>query len=182
MNEFKPSPIQVNDTFIVTPSNIQGVRWIDSTIHRDNRGYFFEGYREEIHRALSGEFSLQTNISVSKPNVLRGFHWHRRQFDFWSIASGLAQVVVVDLKGYDERVLGPGQGVIINPFVGHGFLALSDLVLIYNVSEHHDPGRPDEQGFSATSYKKWMAPPESVIRSARDLDYDNIAISPNMFR
>lgn len=181
MNEFKPRPIQVNDTFRVTPSNIQGVRWIDSVVHADNRGYFFEGYREEIHRALSGDYAVQTNISVSKPNTLRGFHWHRYQHDFWSIASGLAQVVVVDAKGYDERVLGPGQGVIINPVVGHGFLALSDLVLIYNVTRHHDAGRPDEQGFSATYFRKWMADPPNVIRSSRDLDYDKTTPTPNFF-
>lgn len=180
MNEFKPTPIQVNDTFRVTPSNIQGVRWIDSTVHTDNRGYFFEGYREEIHRALSGDYAIQTNISVSKPNVLRGFHWHRKQHDFWSIASGLAQVVVVDLKGYDERVLGPGQGVIINPFVGHGFLALSDLVLIYNVTQHYDSGRPDEQGFSATFFQKWMTEPGKAVRSARDLEYDEMFLRPNI--
>ena len=150
-----------------------GVRWINSKVHTDNRGYFFEGYRETIHRAISGDYAVQVNISVSKPMVLRGFHWHVKQTDMWTIASGMAQVVVNQDQEFDGRVLAAGQGVIIPPGTGHGFLALSDLVLIYAVTHEYDREDPDENGYSAFHYGDWMAEPGQTVRSDRDLAYDS---------
>lgn len=160
------------DGFSFSASALQGVRWYNSDLHADDRGYFFEGYRESFHRSLVGDYAVQTNISVSKPLVLRGFHWHEAQHDIWSIASGMAQVVLIQDSSVEARVLSAGQGVVIPPGVGHGFLALSDLVLIYSVTEEYDRGQPDEHGFSAKSYGGWMADVSQTIRSQRDLDYD----------
>lgn len=173
MDEYKPTPVRIENV-IVTPSYVRGVRWLSSEVHQDSRGYFFEGYRESLHRALAGDFSVQTNISVSKPNVLRGFHWHRYQDDFWVIASGMAQVVVATRSHMDveSRVLAVGQGVIIPRHVAHGFLALSELVLIYNVTKEFDREDPDENGYSASQYSDWLLPLENTTRSKRDTDYD----------
>lgn len=156
----------------IQASPLQGVRWLSSLVHHDQRGYFFEGYRETTHRAISGDFSVQTNISMSNPNVMRAFHWHRDQFDFWAIASGMAQVVVQTFQGSESRVLSVGQGVIIPPHTGHGFLALSEMILIYNVTAEFQEEAPDEQGYSANSFDEWLTPIDKAIRSERDIAYD----------
>ena len=175
MNEFKSTWVDI-DGFQFQASSLQGVRWINSKVYTDNRGYFFEGYREQIHRALTGDYAVQTNISVSKPMVLRGFHWHKDQTDIWSIASGMAQVVVILDDEAEQRVLSAGQGIIIPPGVAHGFLALTDLVLIYSVTYEYNRDDPDEQGYSARQFHGWMTDIGQTIRSDRDLAYDSDSV------
>jgi dTDP-4-dehydrorhamnose 3,5-epimerase len=173
MNEYKGRWVQT-DGFGFQPSVLQGVRWTKNDVHNDNRGYFLEAYRETFHRALTGDYAVQTNISVSKPMVLRGFHWHKVQWDIWTIASGMAQVVLASGDETESRVLSTGQGVVIPAEVAHAFLALSDLVLIYSVTEEYKRDVPDEQGFSAKAYSGWMADDiDSTIRSERDVIYDS---------
>jgi dTDP-4-dehydrorhamnose 3,5-epimerase len=172
MNEYKARWVQA-DGFAFQPSVLQGVRWTKSDVHNDDRGYFLEAYRERFHRALTGDYAVQTNVSVSKPMVLRGFHWHREQWDIWTIASGMAQVVLISGDETEGRVLSTGQGVIIPTTVAHGFLALSDLVLIYSVTAEFERAAPDEQGFSAKAYGGWLTDDiDKTIRSERDVQYD----------
>ena len=41
---------------------------------------------------------VQANLSTSAPGVLRGLHYHRRQHDYWVVASGRAFVALVDVR------------------------------------------------------------------------------------
>jgi dTDP-4-dehydrorhamnose 3,5-epimerase len=129
-------------------SAIPGVVIERRQVHADGRGRF-----SELYRAASMPHGFaQSNHSRSEPGVLRGLHYHRRQDDLWYVVRGRAQVALVDL-----RVPGPGAAVethvldgerpatiYIPRGVAHGYLALSELDLIYWVTAEYDPS--DELG------------------------------------
>ena len=70
---------------------IEGVHLIPLKPHPDERGSFTEVYR----RAWIPEMRemLQGNLSLSHAGVLRGMHFHRKQADYWVVASGICFVV-----------------------------------------------------------------------------------------
>jgi dTDP-4-dehydrorhamnose 3,5-epimerase len=89
------------------------------------------------------------------PELIKAFHWHERQWDYWDIVAGNARVVLVDLREESPTVgriqtvmLGENSPrmVAIPPFVAHGYQAvdLRDVVLTYYVTEPYDPADPDE--------------------------------------
>jgi dTDP-4-dehydrorhamnose 3,5-epimerase len=121
---------------------IPGVRLSKPTAHADRRGHLVEVFREQD----LGTHFVQANHSRSREGVLRGLHHHRRQTDAWYVVSGRAQVGLADLRdpgsppcvatveltGDDPATL------LVPPGVAHGFLALTDLDLIYWVTHPYD--------------------------------------------
>ena len=73
--------------------------------HSDDRGYFREILRDDDN--MLRQFG-QTAITKTYPGVIKAFHWHKRQWDVWFIVSGMAQVVLYDLR---ERKLIPLPGL-----------------------------------------------------------------------
>lgn len=124
---------------------IDGVRFIELVVHGDDRGSFAEVYRQAW---LPGEQpALQGNLSRSSPGVLRGMHFHRRQWDYWFVVTGTAFVALADLRrgsptegriattrlSWEEP-----RGLFIPPGVAHGFLAETELVLGYLIDRYFD--------------------------------------------
>ena len=134
--------------------------------HSDARGFFIEqlkrGDLDDRGRPFSppGEFAqMSRSLAYARggnpPELIKAFHWHERQWDYWDIVAGNARVVLVDL-----REGSPTEGVIqalmlgencprmvaIPPLVAHGYQAvdLRDVVLTYYVTEPYDPANPDE--------------------------------------
>jgi len=126
----------------VRVDQITGVVLSRLTVHADDRGALMEVVRASNHPHCF----VQANHSRSRRNVLRGLHYHRRQADLWYVVSGRARVGLADLRIRRERP--PVQTVVLDgdvpaalyipPGVAHGFLALTDLDLIYFVSEEYD--------------------------------------------
>jgi dTDP-4-dehydrorhamnose 3,5-epimerase len=95
-------------------------------------------------------------LSTSAAGVLRGLHLHRRQLDYWVVASGRAFVALVDVRplldgsaavpAVETRELRPDDWVVIPEGVAHGFLALEPLELVYLVTNQYDGS--DELGFA----------------------------------
>ena len=89
-------------------STLPGVRFGTVVRHADPRGSFRELWRASAFPALTaaetgaGEGSeprfVQANLSTSAAGVLRGLHYHRRQLDYWVVASGRAFVALVDVR------------------------------------------------------------------------------------
>ncbi|MGH2771987.1 MAG: dTDP-4-dehydrorhamnose 3,5-epimerase family protein [Actinomycetota bacterium] len=117
-------------------------------VYGDSRGSFVEIFREE---AFSDKF-VQANHSHSAKGVLRGLHWHRYQADAWYVISGHAQAMLADLRNGPEKPVvasidligGEPQVLYIPPGVAHGFLAVTDVDLIYWVTQYYDS--TDEHG------------------------------------
>lgn len=157
---------------------------IDGAVRRplqtfsDDRGALSEFWRASLTDGLHRARFVQANLSRSRAGVLRGMHFHRRQADLWTPIEGRALVALVDLrrKGTaaspaspaDAFELGTGESLFIPPLVAHGFYALTELVLVYLVTEEFDGS--DELGFAwndPDAAIPWSA--ERPILSERDL-------------
>lgn len=72
----------------IIPTNINGPVLIEPAVHRDDRGFFCETYRQEWHSAAgiaAAEEFIQDNQSRSGRGVVRGMHFH--------IGAGVAKLV-----------------------------------------------------------------------------------------
>ena len=126
---------------------IPGVYIVRLQSHPDARGRFVETFRR---RWIPGAREmLQGNRSDSQPGVLRGIHYHLFQADYWYVPTGRTFVALVDLRGgrgapnfgkVSTLEMGDGNeaGVYIPPGVGHGFQALSPVVMTYLVDQEFD--------------------------------------------
>jgi dTDP-4-dehydrorhamnose 3,5-epimerase len=145
---------------------IDGVMVKTFTKHADQRGYFIEQLKrgdldDDGRPFLPDQPFAQMSRSLAyarggnPPELIKAFHWHRRQLDYWDIVQGNARVVLVDLRE-DSPTAGRIQTLIVGehapkmvaipPFVGHGYqvLDLADVILNYYVTEPYDPADPDE--------------------------------------
>lgn len=131
----------------MTEGQIEGTIFTQLEAHADERGRFVEIFRQG---AFPSTF-VQGNHSRSRVGVLRGLHYHRTQADLWYLVRGRAQVVLVDLRRHGaptSQVLQLSDeqpsSLYIPPGVAHGFLALTDVDLIYAVTSEYDAS--DEYG------------------------------------
>ncbi len=149
-----------------TPSTLPGVRYGAIARHGDSRGAFRELWRASAFPAFDPSETgaapgttptfVQANLSTSAAGVLRGLHYHRRQLDYWIVASGRAFVALVDVRPVasgtgpravvETRELAADEWVVIPTGVAHGFLALEPLELVYLVTNEYDGS--DELGFA----------------------------------
>lgn len=122
---------------------IHGVSLLPLVTHRDDRGSVTEIYRRQWLE--EGRETVQANLSVSRANVLRGLHFHRKQADYWCYLSGTTFVGLYDLrKGSPTEGKSAGlrmatdeglRSLYIPRGVAHGFYAETALQLLYFVDE-----------------------------------------------
>jgi dTDP-4-dehydrorhamnose 3,5-epimerase len=121
---------------------IPGVLHGAPDVHEDGRGWFLEIFRQD----LLGTSFVQANHSHSRKGVLRGLHYHRKQSDAWYVMAGEAQAMLADLRTPSSspavvpvRMTSERPTVLfIPPGVAHGFLAVTDVDLIYWVTHGYD--------------------------------------------
>jgi dTDP-4-dehydrorhamnose 3,5-epimerase len=149
---------------------IDGVRVIPLEVFEDERGWFYELRRESrLPRP-----TRQTNVSFSRKGVIRGLHYHERgQSDLFSCVEGTARVVVLDRDTDEVLSLDIGDvnrvAVWIPGRLAHGFEALTDVLLLYHVTEEYDPTDPDEHGIRWDDPRvKHLWSTDSPILSERD--------------
>lgn len=119
-------------------------------IFRDERGIFFESFRQEIleKQGIKKTF-VQDNQSFSYKNVLRGIHFQKKpheQGKLVRVVVGKALDVAVDLRS-GSATFGMYQSVILDSEknnmlyipegFGHGFLALEDCILQYKCTAYY---------------------------------------------
>ncbi|HEX9886660.1 MAG TPA: dTDP-4-dehydrorhamnose 3,5-epimerase family protein [Longimicrobiales bacterium] len=121
---------------------IPGVALARLEDHPDERGWFREVAREERFDASF----VQANHSHSRAGVLRGLHYHRYQADAWYVLAGTARVGLADLREQKDRPRSLALELsadapsllFLPPGVAHGFLALTELDLLYLVTHYYD--------------------------------------------
>jgi dTDP-4-dehydrorhamnose 3,5-epimerase len=154
-------------------TEIPGVIIETPTVHGDDRGQFAEIYRAA---SMPARFA-QSNHSRSSAGVLRGLHYHQRQADLWYLVTGRAQVGLVDLRDRDRppavetHVLDAAvpTSIYIPSGVAHGYLALTQIDLIYWVTSEYNPA--DEHGVAwddPTLALPWETAATAPVVSARD--------------
>jgi dTDP-4-dehydrorhamnose 3,5-epimerase len=130
---------------------IDGVRLQPYALWPDDRGYFLEVIR--IGQGLGADFvpaTTQVSAALSYPGTIKAFHFHKNQTDLWAPASGMFQVVLVDLRE-DSKTFGVKNTiylgalrtwqVLIPPGVGHGYKVIGETpgMLVYVTNRLYDP-------------------------------------------
>jgi dTDP-4-dehydrorhamnose 3,5-epimerase len=138
---------------VVEKTSLPGVLIIKPRKFEDQRGYFFETFRQDACLSLGINCGfVQDNLSRSKKNVLRGLHfqWPNPQAKLVSVSHGAIFDVIVDVRrgspnfgkwfGIDLSAENGWQLFIPEGFA-HGFCALSDGATInYKCSTYYSPG------------------------------------------
>lgn len=132
---------------VITESDrIPGVLFAQLNPYADERGRFTEVFRKEWFPQRTWT-NIQSNRSESIAGVLRGLHYHFNQVDYWYLVAGRIRVGLVDLRrtspGYrcTETIdidASDHRGLYIPIGVAHGFVALTDVTLMYIVDNYYD--------------------------------------------
>ena len=132
---------------------INGVIIKKLVTHTDERGYF-----REIIRVTDDFFSEgfgQLSISLMFPGVIKAWHIHKKQIDWWYIHEGIIKVALYDTrkdspthKELMELLMGdnqPAQVLRIPPGVAHGCKCISGPASLFyitsNIYNPEDEGR-----------------------------------------
>lgn len=133
---------------------IDGPLLFTPNVHRDDRGFFLERWREDAHReaGLDTRF-VQDNLSRSRRGVLRGLHFQREPHDqgkLVAVVRGRALDVIVDIRRGSPTYLRHLKVVLDDELhrqlwvprgFAHGFLALAESCdVLYKVDAVHAPG------------------------------------------
>jgi dTDP-4-dehydrorhamnose 3,5-epimerase len=131
---------------------IDGVTVTKLRVIPDERGRLME-----LLRSDEADFTRfgQVYLTTAYPGVVKGWHYHAKQFDNMAVVSGMMKIVL-----YDRRDGSPTRGEIMEIYAGehnpvrvhippgvcHGFMCVSEReALVVNVpTEPYSYGDPDE--------------------------------------
>ncbi len=167
----------------VIVSTIPDVLFLEPKVFGDDRGYFFESFRQDIFEEHVGRVSfVQDNESKSSYGVLRGLHFQKPPFT----QSKLVRVVqgrVLDVA-VDLRVGSPWYGHHVSRVLdderknmmwvpkgfAHGFLVLSpEAVFAYKCDNYYMPSHDAGLKWSdPTLGIAWQVPQEEIRVSEKD--------------
>jgi dTDP-4-dehydrorhamnose 3,5-epimerase len=136
----------------ITPTEIREVLVIEPTVHRDDRGFFLESYRQTWleSRGVSAGF-VQDNHSYSTRGTLRGLHYQLEtpQGKLVQVISGEVYDVAVDIRRSSPTFgrwvsarlsVDDHRQLWIPPGFAHGFYVLSESAdVLYKCTEYYDP-------------------------------------------
>ncbi len=139
---------------------IDGVAIKELVRHKDERGFF-----EELVRSTDDFFKEgfgQLSHSLMHPGVVKAWHVHKTQVDWWYVAKGDLKVALFDLrensptyKFLNEYLLGEHYNNVvlkIPPGVAHGCRTIGgESELFYITSKIYNP---EEEGRLAHNDKK----------------------------
>jgi dTDP-4-dehydrorhamnose 3,5-epimerase len=167
----------------VAVTTIPDVILLTPRVFSDERGYFFESFRQDVIDEHIGPVRfVQDNESKSRYGVLRGLHYQRPPFTqskLVRVISGAILDVVVDIrKGspwYGQHVAvtldSDTRSMLWVPQgFAHGFVVLSqDAVVNYKVDHYYAPTH--DAGIIWNDAKlaiDWELPSEDLIISEKD--------------
>lgn len=113
--------------------------------HLDERGLLFEVLRDDEIK----EEMKQVYFSISKPNAIRGNHYHERKIEWFSVVKGKGKMVFEDNKSNDREELildGENPSIIkVDPYISHALqnIADEDMYLIVIANEVFNPEDAD---------------------------------------
>lgn len=139
------------------PTRLEGPILLQPTVHRDERGFFTETYRQEVLAELGVEDAwVQDNHSRSSRGIVRGMHFQPGMAKLVRCSRGEIVDVLVDLRKGSPS-FGEWEAVTLNDEnlrefycpdgFAHGFCVTSDVAdVIYKCSAYYDPAA--ETGFA----------------------------------
>lgn len=163
--------------------SLPGLKVITPTIHKDERGYFFETWNEAAYRNFNipqgHECFVQDNESLSDIGVARGLHYQTPPFSqakLVRVQHGKVIDIILDL-----RVGSPSFGkclmielssenkkqLFIPEGFAHGFIALEkDTVFLYKTTALYSSAH--ERGILLTDPELRITVPKNIICSKKD--------------
>jgi len=165
-----------------TPLSINGSWKIDFQRFDDNRGYFYESFKDEDFKSQIGRNFVikQTNTSSSSKGSVRGIHYALvppSQAKLVQCQRGSIKDYIIDIRvgsptfgKFEEIELNENSAsaVFIEEGLAHAFVALENqTVVTYYVTEKYNPDR--EKGinpFDKTLNVKW--PEMELVLSDKD--------------
>ncbi len=134
----------------ISPTRIPAVKIIEPRVFEDDRGYFFEAYRESVFKDAGIEVQfVQDNVSKSYKNTIRGLHYQieNPQAKLVQCLKGKILDVAVDLRR-DSPSFGNYVAIKLSDvskrmlFIptgfAHGFSVLSDEAIVaYKCSSYY---------------------------------------------
>ena len=115
-------------------------------VFADDRGWSMMNQLQDVLTS-----SGQINYSVQYPGVIKAWHRHHRQTDFWLCVQGMMKVGIH--REEDDRAwlavvgeMAPGL-IVIPPTLWHGVATVGPerAGLLYYVTEQYNPAEPDEE-------------------------------------
>jgi len=150
MSLVKPEKLHVFDGNVVaayqTAIDSRQPVFMSSQVYVDDRGW-------SIMNQLQGVLTNrgQINFSMQYPDVVKAWHRHQRQTDFWICLQGCMKAGIYDEIGGRvwQAVIGeknPGV-LIIPPFLWHGVKTVgpTSASLLYYTTLAYDSSDPDEE-------------------------------------
>lgn len=171
----------------VKTTGFDGLIEIFPNVFEDERGWFYEFYKEETFKKHRIDYSfVQENQSYSKKGVVRGLHFQRppyAQAKLVTVLTGKVLDVVVDLRpssstfkqAYYCLLDSSKRNMLMVPEgFAHGFAALEDSIFFYKCSNVYN--KQSESGI------RWNDPDlkinwrvENPIVSAKDSELPRFA-------
>jgi len=137
----------------LTTTNIPDIKLIIPKVHSDDRGYFFESFRQDLFEREIGKINfVQDNESKSSFGVLRGLHYQLPPFaqsKLVRVIKGKVLDIAVDIRKSSEY-FGKYVSVELSEenklqmFIpqgfAHAYLVLSDEAIFqYKVDNYYSP-------------------------------------------
>ena len=127
---------------------IEGVVLRELVTHSDERGFFRELIR--VQDLFFREGFGQWSHSLMYPDIIKAWHIHNVQIDWWYVASGVVKVALHDTRQASptyrktvELMLGDNQPAAvlrIPPGVAHGCKVVSGPAHLFYITSHiYDP-------------------------------------------
>ena len=131
---------------------IEGVEIKQLTKYADERGYLMELLRSDD--AIFTKFG-QCYVSMNYSGVVRAWHWHEKQVDYFVVVKGMIKVALCDAREgsptrgeVNEFYLGENNNVVLKipPGVMHGYktIGVEASLLVNFPSEVYNRDQPDE--------------------------------------
>jgi dTDP-4-dehydrorhamnose 3,5-epimerase len=173
-------------------TNFEGLVVLEPTVYEDDRGFFFETYRDYVLNNVLGEEVkfVQENQSLSYKNVFRGLHFQYGEFaqaKLVRVVRGSVLDIALDLRR-DQPTYGKYHMELLSDTnrkqmyipVGfaHGFLTLSDEAIFqYKCSAYYN--KESEGGIDPVPYLKDLRhdavkPNQQYIINERDKKFPDI--------
>ena len=132
----------------------------------DSRGWSINDIYQVYDPYENGvEINSQINYSILYPGVVKAWHRHKYQDDYFCILNGMAQVgIYTDENGPEKFFIGEHNPAVVHVKAGewHGLTAVGNepCGLLYLVTKKYDPKNPDEERAGAFEFveKDWWLP------------------------
>ena len=173
----------------LTPLSIPDVLLIEPKIFEDNRGVFFESFRQDIfEKTIQKKIHfIQQNQSVSIKGTLRGLHFQLHPFaqnKLISVNEGEIFDVAVDIRPsspsfgkYVAEILSSKnkKQMWIPAGFAHGFLVLSDSAnIFYQTDRYYKPDAERCIAWDDPCIKINWPPLSNMIISSKDQQGQNL--------